>query len=167
MSPGHANCSDTVTHLTLASMAALAGGAGDGTGVGTNTVSLARGAGDGKGTGTNSVSLARGAGDGKGTGTNSVSLAREVWRLRTSKAERRVREGVKLKTVTDIRRSCACDTVPADSVYFVQNSLWDWDPVERYKQRGDMVSLTFYFQDEASSPVLNATKDNGLRKHAD
>ena len=33
---------------------------------------------------------------------------------------------VKLKTVTEIRRSSACDTFMAASVRLVLNSLWDW-----------------------------------------
>ena len=36
---------------------------------------------------------------------------------------------VKLKTVTEIRRSTARDTFRADSVDLVLNSLWDWEPV--------------------------------------
>ena len=37
------------------------------------------------------------------------------------------------------------------------NSSWDWKPVERLKQRSDTLSFMF-FQDEASSTVLNAPK---------
>ena len=40
---------------------------------------------------------------------------------------------VKLKTVTDIRRSRARNSFFAESVYLVLNSLWDWEPVERLK----------------------------------
>ena len=40
---------------------------------------------------------------------------------------------VKLKTVTDVRRSRARDSFIAENVYLVLNSLWDWEPVERLK----------------------------------
>ena len=50
-----------------------------------------------------------------------------------------------LKTVTEIRGSKAPDTFVAESVYFVLNSLWDWEPVERFKQRSGVVSLTCVF----------------------
>ena len=65
---------------------------------------------------------------------------------------------VKLKTVTLIRQSSARGTSITESVYLVLKSLWGWDPVERLKQRNDMVSLTLFFQDEANCIVLNATK---------
>ena len=42
-------------------------------------------------------------------------------------------------------------------VYRVPNSLLDWEPVERLKQRSDAVSFTVC-QYEASSTVLCATK---------
>ena len=63
---------------------------------------------------------------------------------------------VKLKIVTEIRRSSARDTFIAESVYLVLNSLLDWKPVEKLKQRCDVVSFTF-FQYVASSTVLYAT----------
>ena len=71
---------------------------------------------------------------------------------------------VKLKTVTEIRRSSTRDTFIAESVYLVLNSLLDWKPVEKLKQRCYVVSLTF-FQYEASSTVLYARKamDRGSR----
>ena len=46
-------------------------------------------------------------------------LVRGIRRLRVPEAERRVREG--LKTVTEIRRSSARDTLIAESVYTVLN----------------------------------------------
>ena len=70
---------------------------------------------------------------------------------------------VKLKTVTEIRRSSAPNAFIAKSVYLVPNSLWDWEQVERVKQRSDVVSFTF-FQYEASSTVLYATKAMYQRK---
>ena len=39
------------------------------------------------------------------------TLIRESWRLGESEKERRVRQSVKLKTVTEIRRSSARDTL--------------------------------------------------------
>ena len=47
-----------------------------------------------------------------------------------------------MKTVTEIRRSSARDTVIAERVYLVLNSLLDWKPVEILKQRCDMGSFT-------------------------
>ena len=41
---------------------------------------------------------------------------------------------VKLKTVTEIRRSSTRDTFIEESVYLVQNSLLGWKPVEKLKQ---------------------------------
>ena len=72
---------------------------------------------------------------------------------------------VKLKTVTEIRRSSARDTFIAESVYLVLNSLLDWKPVEKLKQRCYVVSFTF-FQYEISSTVLYVTKalDRGSRQ---
>ena len=67
---------------------------------------------------------------------------------------------VKLKTVTEIRRSSARDTSIAEGVWLVVNSLLDWESVERLKQRYDVVSFTF-FQHEARSTVLYATKEAG------
>ena len=52
---------------------------------------------------------------------------------------------VKLKTVTEIRRSSTRDTFIADSVYFVLNSMLDWEPVDKLKQRFDVVSLCVCF----------------------
>ena len=42
-----------------------------------------------------------------------------------------------LKTVIEIRRSSARDTLIAQSVYL--NSLLDWEPAEKLKQRCDVV----------------------------
>ena len=48
---------------------------------------------------------------------------------------------VKLKTVTKIRQRSARDTFTADSVYLALNILLDWEPVETFKQRSDVVSF--------------------------
>ena len=47
-----------------------------------------------------------------------------------------------MKTVSEIRRSSARDTCIAESVDLVLNTWWDWKPVERLKQRSDVVSFT-------------------------
>ena len=97
----------------------------------------------------------------KGAGTNSGESG-----ARNLEAEI-IRSGgrVKLKSVTEIRRSSARDTFIAESVYLVLNSLLDWKPVEKLKQRYYVVSFTF-FQYEASSTVLYAMKalDRGSRQ---
>ena len=49
-----------------------------------------------------------------------------------------------MKTVTEIRRSRARDTFIAKSVDLVLNSLLDWEPVEKLKQRCDVVSFKFF-----------------------
>ena len=51
---------------------------------------------------------------------------------------------VKLKTVPEIRQSNARDTVIAESAYLVLNSLLDWKPVEKLKQRCCVVSFTSF-----------------------
>ena len=51
---------------------------------------------------------------------------------------------VKLKAVTEIRRSSARNTFIAESVYLVLNSLLDWKPVEKLKQRCCVVSFTSF-----------------------
>ena len=50
---------------------------------------------------------------------------------------------VKLKTVTEIRRSSAHATFIAESVYLVLNPLWDWEPVKILKERCDVVGFMF------------------------
>ena len=71
---------------------------------------------------------------------------------------------VKLKIVTEIRQSNACDTFIAESVYFV-HSLLDWEPLEKLKQKCDGVSFT-PFQYVSNSTILYATKtvDRGSRQ---
>ena len=51
---------------------------------------------------------------------------------------------VKLQTVTELRWSSARDIFIAESVYFVLNALWDWEPVKRFRQRSDVVSCMFF-----------------------
>ena len=36
------------------------------------------------------------------------------------------------------------DTFLVDSACLALNSLWDWEPVDRLKQRSDMVSFMFF-----------------------
>ena len=91
------------------------------------------------------------------------SLVRGIWRLRVSEAER-TGGHVKWKTVTEIRRSSVRDIFIAESVYLVLNSLLDWKPVDKFKQRCYVVSFTS-FQYEARSTVPYAAKalDRGSR----
>ena len=105
--------------------------------------------------------------DRKSAGTNSGqsgarNLEAESIRSRAESTGGRV----KLKTVTEIRRSSARDTFIAENVYLVLNSLLDWEPVEKLKERCDVVSLIFFFQYEAISTVLLATMavDSGSRQ---
>ena len=44
---------------------------------------------------------------------------------------------VRLNTVTEMSRNSACNTSIAESVYLVLNSLLDWEPVDRLKQRSE------------------------------
>ena len=81
----------------------------------------------------------------KGAGTNSGEFG-----ARNLEAES-IRSGVestggrvKLKTVTEIRRSSARDTFITESVYLVPNSFLDWKPVEKLKQKCYVVSVTFF-----------------------
>ena len=75
----------------------------------------------------------------------------------------------KLKTVTEIRRSSARDTFLAESVYsLVLNSLLDWKPVKKLKQRCVMWSVlrVCFFQYKASStiPYVTMALDRGSRQ---
>ena len=49
--------------------------------------------------------------------------------------------GEKLKTITEIRQNNAHDTFIAENVYLVLNSLLDWEPGEKLKQRCDVDPL--------------------------
>ena len=61
-----------------------------------------------------------------------------------SRADSTTRGCVKLNTITEIRRSNARDTFIAQSVYLVLNSLLDWQPMKKLKQRCDVVSFMFF-----------------------
>ena len=80
-----------------------------------------------------------------------------------------------MKTVREIRRGRARDTFTAESVYLVLNSVLDWEPMARLKQRSHgacgeteteelcgrqvyVFFVCFVFQDETSSTVLNVSK---------
>ena len=52
---------------------------------------------------------------------------------------------VKLRTVREIRWSSVHNTFIAENVYLVLNSLWDWEPVARLKQRNSVVSFFSFF----------------------
>ena len=62
--------------------------------------------------------------------------------------------GVKLKTVPEIRQSNARDTVIAESAYLVLNSLLDWKPVEKLKQRSNVDNFTFFSMRRAAQFCL-------------
>ena len=75
---------------------------------------------------------------------------------------------VKLKTVTEIRRSSARDTFVAVSVYVVLNSLLNWEPMERLKQRWDVVRFTCFFSmRRAAQFCMDCNEGFGQRKRAD
>ena len=84
----------------------------------------------------------------KGAGTNSGESGARNLEAETSESMRsrveRMGECVKLKTVTKITWWSACDTVIAQSVSLVLNSLLDWEPVKKLKQRCEVVSFTFF-----------------------
>ena len=68
-----------------------------------------------------------------------------IWRLRVSEANAESRlECVKLKTITEIRRSRTRDAAYIAECYLVLDSLSGWEPVERLKQRSDVVSLNVF-----------------------
>ena len=60
-----------------------------------------------------------------------------------SNAESRL-ECVKLKTITEIRRSRTRDAAYTAECYLVLDSLSGWEPAERLKQRSDVVSLNVF-----------------------
>ena len=49
-----------------------------------------------------------------------------------------------MKIVTEIRQSSVGATFIAESVYLVPNSLLDWEPVERLKQRTDVLRFCVF-----------------------
>ena len=81
----------------------------------------------------------------KARGTNSgESGARNLDAESIRSGAESTRGRVKLKTVTEIRPSSARGTFIAESVYLVLNSLLDWKPAEKLKQRCYVVSFTFF-----------------------
>ena len=80
--------------------------------------------------------------------------------MRVSEAEWRVWEGVCKVENSHRDKTEQCPSyiyTIAESVYLVLNSLLDWESVDKFKQRCDVISFTF-LQYEASSTVLYATK---------
>ena len=63
-----------------------------------------------------------------------------------------------MKTVTEIIRSIELDTIIANSVYLVLNSLFDWEPVQRLKQRSDVVSFMSFFADQGAEWGMGCEK---------
>ena len=91
----------------------------------------------------------------KGAGTNSGESG--VRNLEAESIRSRMEStGEKLKTITEIRRNNAHDTFIAENVYLLLNSLLDWEPGEKLKQRCDVISLKKN-QHAVSSAVLYVT----------
>ena len=98
-----------------------------------------------------------------GAGTNSGESSARNLETESIRSRAESTGGhVKLKTVTEIRWSSACDTFIAESVYLVLSSLLDWKPVEKLKQRCYVVSFCLFFQHEQHSSVCD--KGFGQRK---
>ena len=98
----------------------------------------------------------RGTNDRKDAGTNSreSGMRNQVIGSIRSRAES-TGGCVKLKTVTEMRQNSTHDVFTAKSVYLVLNSLLDWEPVERLKQRNDVVSYVFFSMRKSTAPVLS------------
>ena len=79
----------------------------------------------------------------KGAGTNSGESGTRNLADNIRSGAKSTGGRVKLKTVIEIRRSSASDTFIAETVYLVLNSLLNWNPVQKLKQRCDVVSFTF------------------------
>ena len=83
----------------------------------------------------------------KGAGTNSEeSGARNLEAESIRSRAETTGWCVKLKTVPEIRQNSARDTFIAESVYLVLNPLLHWEPMERLKQRSDVVILRDCFK---------------------
>ena len=68
----------------------------------------------------------RGTEDRKGAGNNSGKSGARYLQGESIRSRAESTEGcVKLKTVTEVRRSIACDTIIAESVYFVLKVVTD------------------------------------------
>ena len=65
---------------------------------------------------------------------------------------------VKLKTVIEIRQSSDRDTFIAEGVYFVLNSLLDWKPMEKLKQRCYVVSFAFFSMRRAAQCCITTIR---------
>ena len=71
----------------------------------------------------------------------------QLWNLEAESIRSRAESTggcVELETVTEIRWSSACNTLVAQSVYLVLNSLLVWEPVDRLK-RGVMCSDSIWY----------------------
>ena len=81
----------------------------------------------------------------KGAGANSEESGARDLEAESMRSRAESTGGcVKLNILTDIRRSSASGTLIVESVYFVLNALLNWEPVERLKQRSDVVSFTCF-----------------------
>ena len=95
------------------------------------------------------VTPRREAEDRQHAGTNSGKSGTRILEAESSRVGSTGGD-VKLKTVTEIKRSSARDTFIAESVYLTLNSLWDRKPVKRLEQRSDMGSFTFFRMRQAA-----------------
>ena len=98
-----------------------------------------------------------------------MNLQLKVWCDKSERSRSRAESTggcANLKTVTDIRRSSVRNAFIAQSVNLVLNSLWDWEPVEKLKQRDDVVSFTF-FSVRGEQNISECDEGYGQRKQAD
>ena len=92
--------------------------------------------------------------DRKGAGNKSGESGARYLEAESIKSRTESTGGcVKFKTVTEVRQSSACDIFTTAGIYLVLNFLLDWEPVEKFKERCDVVSFTF-FHYELSSTVM-------------
>ena len=79
----------------------------------------------------------------KGAGTSDGESGARNLEAESIRSRAENTEGcIKLTTVTEIRWSSGRDTFTAESVYLVLNSMLDWEPVEKLKERCDVVRFT-------------------------
>ena len=95
----------------------------------------------------------------KGAGTNSGESGAKNLEAESIRSRAESTGGcVKLKTVTETIRSIELDTIIANSVYLVLNSLLDWEPVQRLKQRSDVVSFMSFLRIRGRNGVWGVRK---------
>ena len=101
----------------------------------------------------------RGTNDRKDAGTNSRESGMRNLVIGSIRSRAESTGGcVKLKTVTEMRQNSTHDVFTAKSVYLVLNSLLDWEPVQRLKQRSDVVSFMSFFADQGAEWGMGCEK---------